>query len=89
MAEIITAVDKNSFPVWPEKVFAEACIETEWEGYKAEPLPILEILRMCFNGEIKHHHGFEVFPTPIENGRTVSNKFLLEELTREQSRGGK
>lgn len=42
--------DKEFFPVWPKKEFAELCISEEWNNYHSESIDLEEFLEDWIGG---------------------------------------
>jgi len=74
------------FPVWPEKVFAEMCIEKGWDDNKAKPINLFEFMEDLLP-ELNEDRIIPcIFYLPSDKGVIPSMEQLLEDLRAELQR---
>lgn len=77
---------KEVFPVWPEKVYAEMCIETGWDDNEAKPINLFEFMEDLLP-ELQEDGIMPcIFFLPSDKGVLPSVEQLLEDLRTELQR---
>jgi hypothetical protein len=76
-------VDEKTLALWPEKAFAEICINTVWKTYRPKKILLNDFLQKWLPGMDSDGTKAAVFFTPKEKGIIVPSKKLLANLNDE------
>ena len=77
---------RRLFPLWPAKVYAEACCSGEWAGCEARQIPLSELLDERLQTLRSENVLVVVFPTPEGKGVIPELDALEESLMTELER---
>jgi hypothetical protein len=81
---------QRALPVWPEKGFAEICVQGPWQSYHAKQISLNDFLEKWVPGMTKDGTMLAIFPTPNAKAAVVHPKEFLDlmnPLTRVKTRG--
>jgi uncharacterized protein DUF2750 len=73
----------QSIPVWPHRVYAEACGHEQWLGYLPKNITLHEWLEKWIPEMISDNQTVEVFPSPSGTAVVVEPKRLRADLEEE------
>ncbi|WP_296150619.1 DUF2750 domain-containing protein [uncultured Flavobacterium sp.] len=75
--------NSNSIVFWPEKIFAEKCIDNQWENYKPKSINIDDYLNKWIPGMEKDNLNAIIFYTAEDKGIVVSPSDLKKDIVEE------
>jgi hypothetical protein len=79
--------DKRTvFPVWPAEDYALLCAKGNWEGFSPESIPLDQFLNELLPQLQQDGLIVGIFPTPDDNGITISFEEFDEEIRNEFSK---
>jgi hypothetical protein len=70
-------------PVWPHKMYAEACAVDQFHGYEATPIELDTWLQRWIPGMMRDARQIAVFPTPGGTGPNVAPERIKKDLEAE------
>jgi hypothetical protein len=67
-------------PLWPDKVYAELCANSEWDGYVAESIDVHDFIEKYIESLELDSIKIAIFYTPEDKGAIIPHKNLKEDL---------
>lgn len=71
------------FPIWPHEKYASLCVDSDWAGYRPNPIALDSWLKRWLPGLKDENKLLAVFPTPQGRGIAVEPARLEMDLREE------